>query len=310
MHNLNDTPEECIPCDPVCEPLESCPNGLCYSLPVVYITAFAICGILLSIRLYLFFKYVPYPRWSLKKLLFLCGVLTCFLRVLRNVLLVAGLPFKSAGLLLLDAFVYFYAFLPLFSMYSLLLIFWANMLQKNKTPRSWINKQMKILLVGMSIGIFVVMTALPITAVLSGINAVAVLFNAIFLVMVLFITITMSVEGYRVMKLIKNMEIASHSTSNEVLQTITKLVIGSSIILIITMVVLIITTLIRVRYPNSVIVCMVSHAIYRTLELTVICVLAYPLRGFETKTPTSTSLNFPSQVPSRNSKADTSITIS
>ena len=83
MDNLNDTPEECIPCDPVCVPLNHCPNGLCYALPTVYIIAFSLWGTLLSRRLYLFFKFVPFPRWSLKKFLFLCGIITCIMRVIR-----------------------------------------------------------------------------------------------------------------------------------------------------------------------------------------------------------------------------------
>ena len=176
------------------------------------------------------------------------------------------------------------------------------MLQKNKTPRSWINKQLKQILVAVSIAIFLILTAIPFTAVLRGVGTdVATTVNALLLIVILAITVTMCVEGYRVMKLVKNMDIQSNSTSQDVLETITKIVVGSSAALIVTMIVLIITTLIRIAYPHSVIGCLIMHLIYRMLELTLIAILTIPLRGFEIKTPNSTSKDarVSSQTPSK-----------
>eukprot|EP00027_Filamoeba_sp_ATCC50430_P003459 CAMPEP_0168544014 /NCGR_PEP_ID=MMETSP0413-20121227/2198_1 /TAXON_ID=136452 /ORGANISM="Filamoeba nolandi, Strain NC-AS-23-1" /LENGTH=153 /DNA_ID=CAMNT_0008574015 /DNA_START=323 /DNA_END=781 /DNA_ORIENTATION=- len=152
------------------------------------------------------------------------------------------------------------------------------MLQKNRTPRSWINKQLKRILVGLCILILVIMTILSILSIIPGVSFINAVINGVFLVIIFAVTITMTVEGYRILKLLRNLEIASNSGSQEVVKTITKLVVGSSIALIIVMLVLLITTLIMYSSSDATMVCLISTLLYRIMELIVMCILTIPMR--------------------------------
>ena len=188
-------------------------------------------------------------------------------------------------------------------MYSLLLVFWvsifnigiiniflqANLLQKNETPRGWINKRLKKILIGITIALVVLLTLWPVIAVIPGIEFIVPLVNGLFVLIVLAFTITMAMEGMKVTKLIKSMDNNSNSNSQEILQTVTKLVVGSSGALILVMVALIITTLMRLPKDNSP-YCMASLLLYRVLEVVVMIVLTAPLRHSEMTSPTNTPM--------------------
>eukprot|EP00027_Filamoeba_sp_ATCC50430_P012263 CAMPEP_0168577432 /NCGR_PEP_ID=MMETSP0413-20121227/20788_1 /TAXON_ID=136452 /ORGANISM="Filamoeba nolandi, Strain NC-AS-23-1" /LENGTH=116 /DNA_ID=CAMNT_0008611195 /DNA_START=156 /DNA_END=502 /DNA_ORIENTATION=+ len=116
------------------------------------------------------------------------------------------------------------------------------MLQKNETPRSWINKKMKVILIGVTVALVVILSAIPLFAII-GLDFITVVVNTVFVIVILVETVLMLVEGIKIRKLIKSLESNSHSNSQDVLQAITKLVIGSSIVLIAIMIILVITTL-------------------------------------------------------------------
>lgn len=156
------------------------------------------------------------------------------------------------------------------------LISQANMLQKNKTPRSWINHQIKYILLAFIAVLFVLMTICPIATLSADYNTVTLIVNGLFLIICLVVVIMMVIEGIKVMKLVKTLEL-----DQQLLKTVTKLVIGSSVSLLVVMLVLIITSLASV-VDNDTDICMVSTFFYRALEIGVMTLLAYPLRKIET----------------------------
>ena len=77
--------EEChAPCDVMCSYEQECESGIiCIAFPILFIVLYALWGILAGVRLVQFFKYSVSYKWNLKKLLYLFGVLTAVIRVIR-----------------------------------------------------------------------------------------------------------------------------------------------------------------------------------------------------------------------------------
>ena len=132
------------------------------------------------------------------------------------------------------------------------------------------------------IGTLVILAVLfvffPLVPVIPGICFVTPIVNGLFVIMILVLAVAMSIEGTKVIKLVKQIQANSNSTSKDIVETISKLVVRSSVALIVTMLALIITALARVPKDNSPL-CMGSLALYRVLELVVMGILTIPLRN-------------------------------
>lgn len=138
---------------------------------------------------------------------------------------------------------------------------------------------MKLLLIGLSFALLALLTMMP-AFIVAGMQLVVPFVNGFFVLLLLFQAVSMTVEGVQVMKLIKSMEVNSNSNTQDVLQAITKLVVGSSGVLITIMLILIIATLARLSNDDSQ-KCLISQLVYRFSEIAVIAVLAIPLRTVE-----------------------------
>eukprot|EP00027_Filamoeba_sp_ATCC50430_P006328 CAMPEP_0168542160 /NCGR_PEP_ID=MMETSP0413-20121227/1200_1 /TAXON_ID=136452 /ORGANISM="Filamoeba nolandi, Strain NC-AS-23-1" /LENGTH=153 /DNA_ID=CAMNT_0008572019 /DNA_START=571 /DNA_END=1032 /DNA_ORIENTATION=+ len=130
------------------------------------------------------------------------------------------------------------------------------------------------------------MTSLPFAYIFPGdINDVGVFMNVLFLLLVLGLGITMTIEGFKVLKLVKELYPAGNSPNNssQALHAVTKLIVGSSCSLIVTAVVLAITSLIflfptgEYRSDN----CMAVLVAYRVLELGIMTLIALPLKTYQ-----------------------------
>ena len=83
MDNWDNIPSKCKICDCWCEGIDNCDASSCYATNIIFVVVFFVWGLLASIRLAQFYYYHPYPMWTLKKLIFICGVTVCVLRTLR-----------------------------------------------------------------------------------------------------------------------------------------------------------------------------------------------------------------------------------
>mmetsp|Transcript_3361 Transcript_3361/g.4616 ORF Transcript_3361/g.4616 Transcript_3361/m.4616 type:complete len:304 (+) Transcript_3361:3-914(+) len=279
MNNADDIPSKCRICDCWCEGIEQCNVDSCYSTNILFIIAFFIWGMLASVRLFQFYYHSPYPLWTLKKLLYVCGVAVCVLRVLRYILLFAEIEFRGIGALLFDLYLYFFALLGIFFMYSLVLIFWGHVCQKNKTPRGWIGHKMKMILLIANAIVCVIVCIMPPVRVF--ISSLWVLCNGLISLVAFVLIVLFLKEGSKMLKLIKSLQ-NTPMEANQLLKSTTLLAVGGSLGLLITFIILLLATIIRSTIVlDSHVACQLSHVFYRTSELGLMTLLVFPLRTFE-----------------------------
>jgi len=275
--------EECkSPCDAECALDTSCDDNasICIVFPVLYIVAFSLWGILASVRLVQFFKYSGGYRWSLKKLLYLFGIITAVLRVIRYIFVITGVAFVNTSLFLIDQYFYVAPLATLFSMYALLIAFWGSILQKKKTPVSWIDTKMKRILIVTTIIVCVSLTVLPITDIFTSVGLL--IFNVVIVFIIAGLAGFMIVKGRKVRSMLETFYVGTDKEvvkNREVTTTVTNLVVGSSIGYAISIGVLIAATIAR-NIEEGFTLCMASHFVYRVLELGMMTLLTYPLRKF------------------------------
>src|SRR5689334_14702334 len=117
-------------------------------------------------------------------------------------------------------------FLPLsfiYIMYSLLILFWATVI-KSKIPRNWMHgKRMKIFFFTSTLSVF---SLFFVISIISGLptyretndssKTLLVIINVIILLFILGLCISISVEGWRVRKLILELEVGSNKMENRI----------------------------------------------------------------------------------------------
>eukprot|EP00027_Filamoeba_sp_ATCC50430_P017721 CAMPEP_0168570206 /NCGR_PEP_ID=MMETSP0413-20121227/16592_1 /TAXON_ID=136452 /ORGANISM="Filamoeba nolandi, Strain NC-AS-23-1" /LENGTH=114 /DNA_ID=CAMNT_0008602803 /DNA_START=601 /DNA_END=945 /DNA_ORIENTATION=+ len=112
----------------------------------------------------------------------------------------------------------------------------------------------------------------------------------------------MAIDGFKVLQLVKDID----SNSSLMLRTLTKLIVGSSCVLIATVIALLISAIIIGSGDDSTDTCMAFMMVYRILELSIMALIAIPLRKYENKSPPASS-SAKTTTPARQSICEISV---
>lgn len=167
----------------------------------------------------------------------------------------------------------------IFLMYVLLLLFWQRICNKCKASMGWMGKKMKIILAASGIIIGIILTLLPFAALITDNDWSRIIMNAFVGVVVLGLSIGYIVEGSKLYKLIRTFD---HKDKG-LLRNITFITTLASSGFLLTFIILLFVSVVRSMVPELAqiyVACATFQFIYRVLEFALVCVMAYPLKGY------------------------------
>jgi len=274
---------ECYACDTLCGICDSsCSLEYCYIANTLTVFFFGCVMIALSIRSVQFFIYSPKPTWNFKKIIYICGIVVCILRISRWSLLLGKVNMP----LVLDRILYWYGSGLIIAMYSLLIAFWANLCSKDMVVFSWLGGRMKKIFIGWTLILFGIWTCFAVIERYLHDNIGVVLSaNATGLFLLLSVTIATTVEGYKVRKVLIASTTKREITERDrkLVKTITSLVTTISIGFICFFLLVAAATVVRLKVSAEFNLYQSIQLLYRALELTALVLICWPIKKYRDK---------------------------
>jgi len=279
MNSSDDNPVPCtLPCDSICFPADDCSLSLCVGSNIFVIIAFGVLLVPLLVRFAQMMYHVKQPRWTLKKIIFLCEIGACVTKILRAVFIMIALPIP----LVIDRLLLWYSFVFMISAYSLLVLFWYNLCERNKTlVFTWLGTKTKRIFFFWVLILFLIFTALAIVEQAAedevGLNNFKNYLNILGAIIMVIVLIATLVEGIKLTRLLKS--IPTTSRDPELLRIITALIVAITISLVGGFLTIVLSTIVRAVQPNFA-TCQSFQLAYRVFELFVIGSIGWNLRKY------------------------------
>lgn len=280
-------------CEQVCAAWskgDNCNDTLCLVTDIFWACFFGICSILLAIRLYQFFKHQPKPRFTLKKLIFIFGIAACLIRCIRFSLMAANIPQRMVYIQLL----WMWSGSCFVLMFSLLMMFWANLIRKGRMPFHWLGKRMRLYFIIFNIAFFLILTFMGIMQDFSSgstwARAVNLSANILGVILCSGLGIAALYEGFTLISLLKQSGLQTMRDS-ALVRKISLLsistAIGNLLLVVFTLIITALNSVSSLDYVQ----CHVTHLIFTTLFSIVIGILLVPMADFRVERPESSPKN-------------------
>jgi len=307
-------PSQCQICEPVCFiGVNHCDNNadkverMCLNSIIFILT---IHSFLLAFLIYQIIHFWRREESfiSLRKLVYQFSIFFSVTRIVRYALLLRKVPFQNLAGIFSDVFLYYLAIYFILVVYSLLLVFWANICSQSRgtTSISWIGnkRRIKILLITTNIIAFIFCFSEAFFYVWKGEDGI--FLNISIGIVFLSLSLLFLIEGTKVYRVITRIYTSEDEYKSMLIRRVSLVTITASTSLVIFFVLIFIFTFVD-YFRISIFGCVFAQIFYRIIEVIMIMCFCSPFvtifgkSVFKTSTTTTSSTKSEDVLQLRNS---------